>query len=321
MPVPTFQEAIEVAAVDSHTYRANLSPEWCIGTVPHGGYVTAVFMRVASQHFVGTLSKQRQPHTITLHLEFLRRTQAGPAIFTVQDIKLGQQTSTIHVSLKQDDREEVVGYITNANLQTESGVSLQTRFSLDPLPAPVDVSKLRQDADAHWELQTRMPFPEFRKAATKVTFFFPRDGHPHRSMNDEWITFQNGERFTNESIGYAADMWPQLVENYREISPYDGQKTKRNEEGKTPKVSLPARLWYPTLLLNLDIKKALPEEGVEWLFLRVQAKTIKNGRLDLEVIILDETGDIVALSHHVSFVLSAERNTAARKPTTDGSKL
>ena len=72
------------------------------------------------------------------------------------------------------------------------------------------------------------------------------------------------------------------------------------------------------MLLNIDFKKELPEEGVEWLFVRVQAKQIKNGRMDLEIVILDEEGDIVALSHHVALVLNAERNIAARK---SGSKI
>ena len=72
------------------------------------------------------------------------------------------------------------------------------------------------------------------------------------------------------------------------------------------------------MLLNIDFKKELPEEGVEWLFVRVQAKQIKNGRMDLDVVIIDEEGDIVALSQHVALVLSAERNIAARK---SGSKI
>jgi acyl-CoA thioesterase FadM len=84
-----------------------------------------------------------------------------------------------------------------------------------------------------------------------------------------------------------------------------------------------AKFWYPTVLLNIDMKKALPEEGVEFLFVRTQAKRIQNGRLDLEVTIWDETGDVVALSHHVCLVLSASRNTAERKrdPPAEGSKL
>jgi hypothetical protein len=45
---------------------------------------------------------------------------------------------------------------------------------------------------------------------------------------------------------------------------------------------------------------------------------IQNGRFDIEVVILDETGDIVALSHHVALAVSAERNDAKR---VTGSKI
>ena len=83
-------------------------------------------------------------------------------------------------------------------------------------------------------------------------------------------------------------------------------------ENKTTEKLKSAKHWYPTLLLNLDFKKSLPEEGVEWLFVRVSTKQIKNGRMDLDILILDEVGDIVALSHHVALILGAERNLAQR---------
>jgi hypothetical protein len=113
----------------------------------------------------------------------------------------------------------------------------------------------------------------------------------------------------------VCDMWPMPVEAFlHDQNPYD---VSTIEGGKDkPK---PARFWYPTLLLNLDVKKVLPEEGVEWLFVRVEAKQIKNGRMDLEVVIMDEAGELVALSHHVAFALGAERNLAKRK--TDSSKI
>lgn len=59
-------------------------------------------------------------------------------------------------------------------------------------------------------------------------------------------------------------------------------------------------LWYPTVTLNLGIKKTLLLKGVEFLFSRVRAKRIKNERIDLEVTILDEGGNIVAMSSHVA---------------------
>lgn len=276
----------------ANTYLCTLQDDWCIGTVPNGGYVTGCILQVVSTHFSTSLANQNQPHTIAAHIEFLRRTQAGPALFKIQDVKLGRQASVVHVHMSQDGREEVVAYMTNSNIDTESGFSLDTEYKLTPPRPPVDFAKLKQDKDEHWSEWTGMPFPKFRKAATKVKWHLPRKGQPIKGVADEWLTFADGSKFTNSSIGFVADMFPQIIENYK-------------KKGQGPN-------WYPTLLLNLDIKKALPSEGVEWLGVRVQMKKIQNGRMDLEVQVLDAEGDIVALSHHIGFILDASRNTAAR---------
>ena len=175
--------------------------------VPHGGFVTGAFLQVAKTHFSETLSSQNQPHTITLHLDFLRRTQEGPALFIVKDVKLGRQTSVIHITLNQSGRDEVVGYITNSNMDTESGVSFPTGWKLNPAPPAVDIGLLREDKDANWARQKNMPFASFRKATQKSQFHFPRAGQKQKSSGDEWIRFNNGERWTNTSLGYVADMW------------------------------------------------------------------------------------------------------------------
>lgn len=149
----------------------------------------------------------------------------------------------------------------------------------------------------------------------KTDFYFPRHGQRKRSSAEEWIRLDNGEKWTNTSLGYVCDMWPMPVEAFlHDQNPYDVSTI----EGGKDKLK-PAKFWYPTLLLNLDVKKVLPEEGIEWLFVRVEAKQIKNGRMDLEIVILDEKGELVALSHHVAFALGTERNTAKRK--TDSSKI
>jgi hypothetical protein len=178
-------KSTRVNQADSHTYTIDFDPAWTIGTgtytifpwkrtaseweqsltfispVPHGGYVTAVFMRVVSQHFSTTLARQNQPHTIALHLDFLRRTQIGPATFKVKDVKLGRQTSVVHVTLLQDGREEVVGYITNSNISTEEGVSFSTAWKLQPAPLPADLSKFESDEDPNWAARERWPFSDF----------------------------------------------------------------------------------------------------------------------------------------------------------------
>lgn len=312
----SWDEATAIQIIDSHTYSSNFPDDWCIGKVPHGGFVTGCFLRVVATHFQTTLSKQNQPHTITLHLEFLRRTQEGPATFVVKDVKLGRQTSVVHVTMSQEGREEVVGYITNSNFQTEEGVSFRTGYSLHPPALPVDFSKLKDDKDEHWARESQMPFADFRKASQKVKLFLPRKGQAMRSLADEWLCFANGEKFTNTSLGYIADMFPQVVEGYRDgDDPFDMRPSKNKKKM--------GRNWYPTLLLNLDVKKPLPEEGVEFLFVRVRSKQIKNGRFDLEVIVMDAEGDIIALSNHINLVLDSTRNLAKRRKPgdEDGSKL
>jgi len=282
-----------------------------IKVVPHGGYVTSAFLRVVQTHFNTTLSKQNQPHSMTLHLEFPKRTEVGPANFVIRDVKLGRQTSTVHVSLIQHGKEVVVGYINNSNLYIEDGPTFITGWKLEPPPYPVVVSRLNSGTDQNWVEQKAMPFSGFRKASSRVRFFFPRNGQLMKSIGDQWVCFRDGSRFTTESLGFVADMFPQVVESYRdEDDPY---AVKKGAEDKPVDESRRfAKYWYPTVVLNLDVKKPLPQEGVEWLFCRTRSKQIRKGRIDIEVIIMDESGELVALSHHVTLVLSAARNLAAR---------
>lgn len=227
------------------------------------------------------------------------------------------------MTLSQGNREEVVCYLTRTNFDLEEGITLDTDFALHPSPPPVDLSALHQDRDANWYLQPRMPFAEFRKASTKLAFHFPRqesgcmNGSVERGLGDQWARLTTGERFTNETLGFYADMFPMPVESYRR----DGEGGRSQIVSRDPKTGREvvvaegkgATFWYPTVLLNLDFKKALPEEGVEWLFSRCRAKQIKNGRMDLEIVIMDKDDDVVAVSHHVCLAVPASRNTAARR--------
>lgn len=303
--------------------------------------MTATFQRVAALHFATTLAKQNQPDLITLHLDFLRRTSTGKTLFTVKDVKLGRQTSVLHITLTQGSREEVLGYITHSNIATETGVSFETGYKLDPPPPVADLTSLRrcvqqgateEGSDPNWRLDTHPPFADFRKAFNKIHTFFPRGGQAMPSLADEWITFRSGEKWTNYSLGYICDMWPQVVEQHRisehQSSTANSLVAAKNEKKDTKGSSdndnllLGRMFWYPTLLLNMDVKKRLPEGGVDFLFARVRAKQIKNGRYDLEVVVCDEQGEIVALSHHVALAVSAARNLSSRrKEEGNNSKL
>lgn len=150
-------------------------------------------------------------------------------------------------------------------------------------------------------------------------------------MADEWVCFsQPGEKFKQESLGFVVDQFPQIVEIYPSTS-LVSSKPATNKEDQVAngrrKQEMKKPNWYPTILLNMEVKKALPEEGAEWLFVRVRAKKIENGRMDLAVVVLDEGGDLVAVSNHVCLILDAERNMSRSekgrrtKAGKEGSKL
>ncbi|KAL8709109.1 MAG: hypothetical protein Q9220_006130 [cf. Caloplaca sp. 1 TL-2023] len=310
----SFANATAVKAVDSHTYTANFSEDWCIGNVPHGGLVTSCFLSATALHFSTTHAALNQPQTITLHLTFVRRTSVGPALFTFRDVKLGRRTSTIHVALSQSSNDDskaaaepsVIGYITQSNLRTEEGISLPTKWKLDPPPLPLaNLDFLRQGREGNWHSFPH-PHAKFRKAGQKVQSYVPRKGQLEPGMADEWIRLKDGGRFTQEALGYVVDQFPQIVEIYPGTITGEG---KEDCEWEGQKHEVPGKPnWYPTVLLNMDVKKALPEGGAEWLFVRVRAKKIQNGRMDLEVVVLDEGGDLMVVSNHVCLILSAERN-------------
>jgi hypothetical protein len=82
--------------------------------------------------------------------------------------------------------------------------------------------------------------------------------------------------------------------NWRELAD-DGSKTSPSG----------AMLVHITMSMFTEIKKKLPAEGVRWLYLRVEAKSIQNGRMDFEVLLFDEAMELVAISNQVAQLVSA----------------
>lgn len=211
-------------------------------------------------------------------------------------------------------------------MKESKGVSYPTGYTLFPPPTPADMSKLTTGKDDRWVSYSSPYHPKsFTKAQTHLKYLIPSSGSPHPSITDEWITpTSTGDKFTNANLGFVADQWPQMVENYRSDSPHSSDgivaRAVRTKNGISTKDDGGWRspFWYPTLLMNIEFKKLLPPEGVDWLFVRARAKQIKDGRMDVEVTILDDQLEIVALSNHVCFIVNIAPDRSA---VGQGSKL
>lgn len=74
----------------------------------------------------------------------------------------------------------------------------------------------------------------------------------------------------------------------------------------------------PYIVINIEFRRLLPPQGVDWLFVRARAEQIKDSRTDVEVTILDDKSELVALSNHVCFIVYIAPEPSAKGR---GSKL
>lgn len=190
--------------------------------------------------------------------------------------------------------------MTNTSLELEKGVTLPTGFEIKPPPPSVDLERLPTDGDANWK-RLQLILMDLLPIFDNVELYTPKRKSPLPATYDLWMRMASGERFTTSSLGYVADVGPPLLlETFRPTDP----------DAPVPEggFAFDKIFWYPTVTMSLEVKKALPKEGEEWLRIRVAAKVVQNGRYDAEVAIFDGAGDIVALSNHVALAVDGERN-------------
>lgn len=196
----------------------------------------------------------------------------------------------------------------NTDISSEQGLSLPTSFTLTPSVPMADLNRLPNDADPRWLSWTYPWSPKsYLKAATHIRWFSPVDGAQHPSIINLWLTpVASTDSFTTEMLGSIIDHWAEVLENYRSDSPFTSQRladaaiASDDTVGTDPKAP-PFK--YVTLSVGLEMKRVLPPEGVQWVFLRAQIKKIENGRLDAEIVILNEKLELVALSHQISRIV------------------
>lgn len=282
-------------------------------------------LAAANEH----LSSRGQSDTLNAHLEFPSAASAGCGIVVVDEVKLGRQLSRLHLTLWQGgilprapwinpslSRRTVLAYTIHANLRNFEGISLPTGYEVNPanalLPLPELQTLVKQGTDGHWEKlrmsNLRISVPSLHNWES----YIPRRGLQTPGVLDRWMRLASGERITQKALPYAVDVFPATLMSFL-MSPETRKLLEASpiQEKETEKKL--ASLWYATLEMNLEVKKVLPEERVEWLNLRVTSKQIKDGRFDLEVVVRDLKGELVALSHQVALIISTEKEKRSGK--------
>ncbi len=60
--------------------------------------------------------------------------------------------------------------------------------------------------------------------------------------------------------------------------------------------------WFP-LSVSIEVNRALPAQGVKWLFTRMRTRELIDGRLEVSGEVWDEEGELVALSQQQVWII------------------
>ncbi|USW52892.1 Putative HotDog domain superfamily, acyl-CoA thioesterase, double hotdog domain-containing protein [Septoria linicola] len=313
----TFEEVAIIEPIDSHTYKANIHPEFSYGTSAHGGFILAILWKTITLHFTTTLAHLSQPHTFSLHNEFLRPCSTGPVTITIRDVRLGKATSTIHATLTQSSQDRSVCYATNHGPRAlRNTLSLNTSYpSLPSSLPPCDFPSVLSGDDKHW-----FRYDVGRDPATpnhtlcNVIFVMqrspPTDAATKRTTT-QWITPRiPSERWTTPMLGLIMDHSVPPIENFFPDAPHNSYsmpaRSASNEAAGLTSYDHPpwsSPRYYPTISMTIDIKRQLPPEGEKWLLLRWHTKSCVDGRFDVEAEVWDQEGRLVALGQSLWYVI------------------
>ncbi|KAG6034685.1 hypothetical protein E4U41_006449 [Claviceps citrina] len=326
-PRASLAEGTRFDQLDSHTYRIRLDADFCVGAVPNGGYTASCMLAAASAH----LSSRGQPDTFTAHFEYVHKTVPGPAIVVVDEVKLGRQVSTLHLTLWQGEladrapwfaasscRRKVLAYTTHVRLAAvPPGPSypagcLENRAAA--MPAVPDLDLLRRaGTDGVWERDVVPRSAIANGSPAHWLMFVPRNGQALTpGVCDVWIAAAAADQpITQAALPYVVDSFPFELLSYLVAPGYFDPAGDADERARRRRVR--NGLWFPTVVLNLEVKRLLPSEGVGWLNMSITSRQMTAGSMDIEVVVRDLAGDLVALGSQVAMIMGIERNTGSSR--------
>ncbi|KAK6828724.1 hypothetical protein RU639_003736 [Aspergillus parasiticus] len=292
--------AIKITASknEDNCFLGYLPEDWCtngdLGLRVYGGFCTALIVSGSSKYFALRHPGSNQPHCVSLHVQFLKPLPCGPFKVSFDDIQKGSRFSVIQAKICPLDSAfsspYILSVITLGNLHRKTGPSL----SLQSKPIPN-----RQNDCVPWKHDYFDPSKN--PPGARFEFLVPKDGpsllwSPARGQNtrDQWAKVAGeNESFNMEYLGLLADSVPALPMNY------DPQGLKATET------------WaFPTVSLTLDIRE--DPAGKEWILVRSKMRSLRHGRFDMEMQMVDEDNNLLATCRQ-SCVMFARRSGQGRE--------
>lgn len=282
--------------------------------------MAAIIHSTALNYLTTALAKYKQPDVLTLHIEYLRYCTTQTIDIDVIELKRGSSHCTIQLQVSQEKQLKAVGLITSTNFAHTLGPTSRTHWALNPPPASIPDfhNILLNNPDPKWVpgLTKGEVFP----MGERILSLYERGGMQVDGLLDAWIGFPS-EKMQAPHISLMCDFMPSMADTLlRSGGIYDGRSNLRKMEawaGKNPGVvcemenslfeAADAQFSENTVSMDIEFKKRLPEDGLQWIFSRVVTKKLHGGRMDMDITICDETMDLVCSSKQVVLVLDATK--------------
>ncbi|CCG83458.1 Putative uncharacterized protein [Taphrina deformans PYCC 5710] len=276
-----FDAAIAVRATPSPKghYQAELLRPWCIGAVPHGGYLLSVLLNAAKEHSKLLHKDLKQTDPIQMSVAFIVKAQVGSARVVVEELKIGRGYSNYRLSLQQQD--EGGHWITCIH-----ALIIMGSFAREVGPVIPTTSYYVPRLEDCPEMEA--VYSDFRAVAKNFKYWEPKDVKSP-AVENHWLEFKDGRPMDLLAMALITDLMTPLP-----------LRVCDNERG-----------WYPTLSLDLQFKQA-PKPGGLYTYLQAESDSIHNGRFDITTRCFDADHKLIALARHSALMVSASRNLSKR---------
>ncbi|KAI1820213.1 thioesterase family protein [Xylaria intraflava] len=317
------RDQIALKQVGPDTYTVGWHPDWTLGSTLFGGSLTAMIHAAAVAHLRTDpkLAACDQPDVLGLHVNFLRPCNRCESSITVTPLKLGPTTCTIQLRLSQNDQLKVIALATSTNFDRPLGPNAATAWRLlpPPKPAPDFQRVLARLPDENW-LPGRYS-GDIIATTKNLIVLNPRGGFTVDGICDGWYgLIDDAEDMDATYVSMMTDIIPSLSDTLlRNDGLYDAhaffaklERWAADHPGVPAEITnslaeaMQASVYNQTAVLDIEFKRRIPQ-GTRFLFTRVATKMLRDGRMDLDITMCNETMELLCSARQLILVLDAER--------------
>ena len=276
-----------------------------------GGFLNALMLSAAQRFAAAEFGPGRFPDPVHAFVQFLKMVPPGEVVVTCDALRVSSRQCVVKVelagSVEASAATATVGIITLGDISKEAGLSQPSQSAVCTPPAPPNRETECVTIDD--------PVVDATPVTSKLNWVAPRSpdglwghrlGGHHREV---WVSFRDGSSIDDMyHLALLSDMVGlQIIIMPCPYSPYK----QPLQPPATHQAGFYLRYALSTLCLTVEFKKR-PDPSTRWVMIRSNSHQVSNGRYDVNIQILDEGGDLLALSNHVLYISELRPRSKAK---------